>query len=155
MEYENIKDLIKTIDNSSIYDFELTLKDVHVKISKNKIEHELDIIPKDSKPAIKNASDIAEMIEEPITIIPEEKNDIKDGNVVVSPMVGTFYESPSPKKPAFIKLGDKVKKGDILCVIEAMKIMNEIVSQYDGEIAEIFVKNEEMVEYNQPLFRIV
>lgn len=156
MEYESIKDLIKTIDNSSIYDFELTLKDVHVRMNKgiNKIESEQDS-PKNTKSVIKNAVDIAEIIEEPITIIPEEKNDIKDGNIVISPMVGTFYESPSPKKPPFVKLGDKIKKGDILCVIEAMKIMNEIVSQYDGEIAEIFVKNEEMVEYNQPLFRIV
>lgn len=153
MDYENIKDLIKVIDNSSIYDFELSLKDTHVRMNKgiHKVEGDCQQWTK----SIKNTSDIAEMIEEPITIMPEEKNDIKDGNIVASPMVGTFYESPSPSKPPFVKLGSKIKKGDVICVIEAMKIMNEIISQYDGEIAEIFIKNEDMVEYNQPLFRIV
>lgn len=73
---------------------------------------------------------------------------------IVSPMVGTFYVSSSPDKPAFVKIGDKVKKGQTICIIEAMKLMNEIESEHDGEIAEILVDNEEMVEYGQPLFLI-
>ena len=69
-------------------------------------------------------------------------------------MVGTFYASSSPEKDAFVKVGDKVKKGQVLCIVEAMKLMNEIESEYDGEIAEICVKNEEIVEYGKPLFKI-
>lgn len=71
---------------------------------------------------------------------------------LVSPMVGTFYAQAAPEKPPFVKVGDKVKKGQTICIIEAMKLMNEIESEYDGEIAEVLVKNEEMVEFGQPLF---
>lgn len=71
---------------------------------------------------------------------------------LVSPMVGTFYAQSSPDKPAFVKVGDKVKKGQTICIIEAMKLMNEIESEHDGEVVNILVGNEEMVEYGQPLF---
>lgn len=71
---------------------------------------------------------------------------------LVSPMVGTFYAAPSPDKPAFAKVGDKIKKGQPVCIIEAMKLMNEIESEFDGEIVKILVNNEEMVEFGQPLF---
>lgn len=77
------------------------------------------------------------------------------GQQVLSPMVGTFYAQPAPDKDAFVKVGDKVKKGQILCIIEAMKLMNEIESEYDGEIVDVFVEDEEMVEYGQPLFLII
>ena len=73
---------------------------------------------------------------------------------LVSPMVGTFYAQASPEKPSFVKVGDKVKKGQTICIIEAMKLLNEIESEYDGEIVEVLVKNEEMVEFGQPLFLI-
>ena len=74
--------------------------------------------------------------------------------LVKSPMVGTFYGRPSPKADTFVKVGDKVKKGDILCIVEAMKLMNEIESEFDGEVVEILVKDEEMVEYGQGLIKI-
>lgn len=73
---------------------------------------------------------------------------------IVSPMVGTYYASPSPDKPVFAKVGDKVKKGQTVCIIEAMKLMNEIESEVDGEIVKILVNNEEMVEFGQPLFLV-
>lgn len=77
------------------------------------------------------------------------------GTVTIdSPIVGTFYESPSPDADAFVKVGDKVKKGDVVCIIEAMKLMNEIEAECNGEIVEILVSNEAGVEYNQPLYRI-
>jgi acetyl-CoA carboxylase biotin carboxyl carrier protein len=72
----------------------------------------------------------------------------------VSPMVGTFYTQPSPDKPPFVKVGDKVKKGQTLCIIEAMKLMNEIECEHDGEVIKILTQNEAMVEYGQPLFLI-
>ena len=80
---------------------------------------------------------------------PEEK-----GQLVKSPLVGTFYNAPSPDSPAYVKVGDTVKKGQILGIIEAMKLMNEIESDYDGVVTEILIKNEETVEFGQPLFRI-
>ena len=79
----------------------------------------------------------------------------KEGALVLSPTVGVFYASPSPDARPFVEVGDQVKKGDTLCIIEAMKLMNEIPSEVDGTVAEICVDNGQVVEYNQPLFRIV
>lgn len=73
---------------------------------------------------------------------------------LVSPMVGTFYAAPGPDKPPFVKVGDKVKKGQTICIIEAMKLMNEIESEHDGEIVKILVNNEDMVEFGQPMFLV-
>ena len=69
-------------------------------------------------------------------------------------MVGTFYRKPSPDDPPFVEMGKNIKTGDILCIVEAMKVMNEIQSEFDGEIVEILVKDGESVEYSQPLFKI-
>lgn len=78
----------------------------------------------------------------------------EDGYEVKAPMVGTFYSSSAPDKPEFVTVGSKVKKGDTICIIEAMKLMNEVEADRDGEIVEILVENEEMVEFDQPLFII-
>jgi len=91
-----------------------------------------------------------EVINETPRVEPEEEC----YNVLKSPMVGTFYTSSAPGKDPYVKVGDKVKKGDTLCIIEAMKLMNEIESEFDGEIVEVLVENEQMVEYGQPLFKI-
>ena len=77
------------------------------------------------------------------------------GNVVESPLVGTFYAAPAEDAEAFVKVGDRVEKGQTLGIVEAMKLMNEIESDYSGTVAEILVDNQEGVEYGQPLFRIV
>ena len=76
------------------------------------------------------------------------------GNVITSPIVGTFYASPSPDKPAFVKPGDTVNAGDVVCIIESMKLMNEINSEFSGKVAEIYVKDGQAVEYGQKLMRI-
>lgn len=76
------------------------------------------------------------------------------GNIVTSPIVGTFYASPSPDKPAFVKPGDTVNTGDVVCIIESMKLMNEINSEFSGKVAEIYVKDGQAVEYGQKLMRI-
>jgi acetyl-CoA carboxylase biotin carboxyl carrier protein len=79
----------------------------------------------------------------------------KPGTLVNSPFVGTFYRSPSPDSPPFVDVGHKVKKGQTLCIVEAMKLMNEIESEVDGTVAEILVQNASPVEFGEPLFRIV
>ncbi|MGN1339575.1 MAG: acetyl-CoA carboxylase biotin carboxyl carrier protein [Oscillospiraceae bacterium] len=76
------------------------------------------------------------------------------GNIITSPIVGTFYASPSPDKPPFVKVGDNVNAGDVVCIIESMKLMNEINSDFTGRVAEIYAKNGEPVEFGQKLMRI-
>lgn len=77
------------------------------------------------------------------------------GNIVKAPIVGTFYSAASPDEPPFVKVGDTVKKGDVLMIIESMKLMNEVTSEFDGVVDEIFAANGEAVEYDQPLMRII
>ena len=79
---------------------------------------------------------------------------INSDKIVVSPLVGTFYSSSSPEAESFVKVGDTVKKGQVVAIVEAMKLMNEIESEVDGVIAEVLVKNGEMVDYGKPLFRV-
>lgn len=76
------------------------------------------------------------------------------GNIITSPIVRTFYASPSPEKPAFVKVGDTVNAGDVVCIIESMKLMNEINSEFSGKVAEIYAKDGQAVEYGQKLMRI-
>ena len=89
-----------------------------------------------------------------------EKNEEKDNNckeeynVVKSPMVGTFYSKSSPNAKPYVEVGQKVKKGDILCIVEAMKLMNEIESEFDGEVVEVCACDGDMVDYGKPLFKI-
>ena len=84
----------------------------------------------------------------------KEMQDEENLKIIKSPMVGTFYASSAPNKPPFVKLGDKVKKGQVVCIVEAMKLMNEIESEFDGEVVEICVNNEDIVEYGKPLIKL-
>jgi acetyl-CoA carboxylase biotin carboxyl carrier protein len=77
-----------------------------------------------------------------------------EGHVVRSPIVGTFYSSPAPDAEPFVRIGDRVKKGQVLCIVEAMKLMNEIESDADGTVLQVLVKNAQPVEYGEPLFAI-
>ena len=92
---------------------------------------------------------------EALGVTHEEPAPVKEGTLVLAPTVGVFYSAPSPDARPFVEVGDQVKKGDTLCIIEAMKLMNEIPAEVDGTVAEICVGNGQVVEYNQPLFRIV
>ena len=83
-----------------------------------------------------------------------QRNVINNIHVIKSPIVGTYYASPTPYEPPLVKVGSHIRKGDVLCIVEAMKLMNEIKSDVDGEVAEVHVKNEKLVEYGQPLFTI-
>lgn len=169
MDFVQVKELINIVGNSPFNDFELKLGDSYVKMNKNTNGNENvssariqsnstqtnNFDDKNTSSKQESSPIIPEDISAPITIIPQDKVEIKEGSLVKAPIVGTFYQSASPDKPPFAKVGDKVKEGDILCVIEAMKIMNEIKSPYNGEVVEVLAENEDMVEYNQPLFRII
>lgn len=77
------------------------------------------------------------------------------GKIIKSPIIGTFYAAASPGKPPFVSVGSKVEKGGVVCIVESMKLMNEINSEFDGTVAEVYVNDGEAVEFDQPLFRIV
>lgn len=82
------------------------------------------------------------------------KDALPSGNVVLSPIVGTFYEAPAPDKPAYAKVGQEVKEGDVLCIVESMKLMNEIKSEFSGKVKKILVKSGEAVDFDQPIMII-
>ena len=84
----------------------------------------------------------------------EDHSEAEEGVFVTSPLVGTFYTAPAEDAEPFVKVGDTVKKGQVVAIVEAMKLMNEIESEVDGVIAEVLVKNGEMVDYGKPLFRV-
>ena len=137
MNYEEIKDLIDEMGKANFEELNIEFPD-GVKISMKK--NNQNIVP-----AVETVQPQIEVKNKPIN----------DGAKVISaPMIGTFYNAPSPNDEPFVKLGDRVKKGQVLCIIEAMKLMNEIESEYDGEIVEICLENEGVVEYGMPLFRI-
>ena len=141
-EYEKIKQLIEEMGNSKLTAVDIEFPD-GTKISMKKDKMQEKIIQ--NTPIVENNT-----IENQIK---EDKNE-KKGNIIKSPMVGTFYLKPSPTAEPYIEIGKEVKKGDVLCIIEAMKLMNEIESEYTGKVTEILVKDGETVEYGTPLFRI-
>ncbi|MBS4960231.1 MAG: acetyl-CoA carboxylase biotin carboxyl carrier protein [Clostridiales bacterium] len=158
MTTDEIKELIRMIDSSSLRNFELKADGVSLRMSKNEFDGpKAEVIPTATVP-VNNAQTGGETLQTAaVPSVSSEPQPVKmeSGNLVKSPIVGTFYASASPEKPPLVKVGDKVKQGDILCIVEAMKIMNEITSKFDGEIAEIYANNEDLVEFGQPLFRIV
>ena len=148
MNYEEIKQLIEDMGKVNCEELSVELPD-GVKISMKK-----GGTPKASESAVVTPVTSSNVVIQNIgeeVITPKVENDFK---TVSSPMVGTFYDSPSPNSKPFVKVGDKVKRGQVLCIIEAMKLMNEIESEFDGEVAEICVSNEGIVDYGMPLFKI-
>ena len=125
MNYEDIKKLIDDMGNSKLTEISIDFPD-GTKIGMKKEVNE----------------------------IVETETQEDNCKIVKSPMVGTFYLKPDPNSNPYVEIGKKVKKGDILCIIEAMKLMNEIECEFDGEIEEILAKDGEMVEYGKPLFKI-
>lgn len=145
MEYEKIKQLIEDMGNSNLTSIDIDFPD-GTKISMKKdIKQPITVINE------KACEEIGVKIENSTT----EKNKIENGHIVKSPMVGTFYLKPSPSAEPFVRVGQEVKKGDVLCIVEAMKLMNEIESEFEGKIEEILVEDGRPVEYGEPLFRIV
>lgn len=151
MNLKDIKEIIKLIDSSSLTEFKLEMEDTKLSIKK---ETEVKFI---------DQRDISTTVAvDRIEKVVKEESDCKDTldknddslHIVKSPIVGVFYASPNPELPSYVKPGDRVKCGDVLCIIEAMKLMNEINADVDGEIVEILVENQSPVEYGQPLFSI-
>lgn len=145
MNYDEIKKLMDDMGNSKLSEIEIEFPDgIKISMKKDdglKLSSPVPMVQEVNSPAVKEQVDLA-VVDKP------------EGNVVKSPMVGTFYSKSSPTSEPYVEVGSKVKKGDVLCVIEAMKLMNEIESEFDGEVVEILAKDNEMVEYGKPLFII-
>lgn len=145
MDLEKIEGLVKIIENSSLTEF--SIRDGETKITMSKLTHPPVIA------AGVPAAPMATAAAQPAT--PEEKAEAADEfELILAPIVGTFYSAAAPDVPAYVKVGDHVKAGQTVCILEAMKLMNEIEADYDCEIEAVLVSNEQKVEYGQPLFRV-
>ncbi len=156
MNYDEIKRLIDDMGNSKIDELNIEFPD-GIKISMKKGK-EGNILPDVQHgiplPMIQTPTTNTNIINnsENVNVGKDEKKE--EYKIVKSPMVGTFYSKPSPDAKPYVEIGQKVKKGDTLCIVEAMKLMNEIESEFDGEIVEICLKDGEMCDYGKSLFKI-
>ena len=155
MDYQQILELVKEVSKAGLTNFEYTEGNIRIAMSCPQPEEKI-VVPASNLVLQEAAGTGANTVETAVSVQqePEQIAEEKGGNVVKSPLVGTFYAAPSEDAQPFVKVGDTVKKGQTLAIVEAMKLMNEIESEFDGVVTEILVENEDNVEYGQPLFRI-
>ena len=156
---QEVRELIKLIDSSNIDEFEYKKDGTTIKMKKRGNEVVTVQAPV-TKQVVQPAASVevetavaAAQVEAPKQ---EEKKAVQNENLhkITSPMVGTFYSSSSPDTPQYVSVGDRVSKDSIVCIVEAMKLFNEIEAEVEGEIVEILVDNGQLVEYGQPLFLV-
>lgn len=143
MDLEKIEGLVKIIENSSLTEF--SIRDGETKITMSKLTH---------PPVIAAGVPAAPMAAAQPAAAEEKAEAADEFELILAPIVGTFYSAAAPDVPAYVKVGDHVKAGQTVCILEAMKLMNEIEADYDCEIEAVLVSNEQKVEYGQPLFRV-
>lgn len=160
MNTSEIQDLVKIVEASDIDEIEISRWGRKIRITKNK-NHQVEqsgarqiAVPMQNTPPPAPAAPESKPPEESNGSVGEEELNSDEMKEVKSPIVGTFYRSSSPESDPFAEVGDKVRAGQTLCIIEAMKIMNEIEAETDGVVREILVRDAEPVEYNQTLFLI-
>ena len=155
MEFENLLTLIKTVSDSELTDFDYEENGTRIRLKKKKetvvVSGASSDVPVMGLENIRTVENVAAVN----TANTQADNSEPEGMIVKSPLVGTFYAAPAEDADPFVSVGDQVKKGQTLAIVEAMKLMNEIESDFDGKVAEIYVENGQAVEYGQPLFRIV
>ena len=151
MDFKDIKELIRVFDKSELN--KLKVKEGEFEISMQRgFEGGVTTVTT-SAPVAQVASiaaPVAQVSSAPVAV--DTVSAAKSGDVIKSPMVGTYYSSPSPESPSFVEVGSSVKKGQTLCILEAMKIMNEVEAEFDCKIVEILVKDGSPVEYDMPIF---
>lgn len=165
MDFEKIKELINVVNSSDLAFFEIKTDESYIKMDKSLTRNLGEASNKDTNIEKQTSKEVTyeknekinkTNLKEEVTIAKKEvkNDDLGDATIITSPMVGTFYSSPSPESDPFAKEGDDIKKGQTICIIEAMKLMNEIESEYSGKIVKCFAKDGDMVEYGQKLFAI-
>lgn len=162
LKIQEIREIIKLVDSSSIDEFVYEVDDTKVKLKKNGAnivtEAPAQVVkavttPAPAAPVVEAPTPKAEVAEKPAA----PKAEVADNSSlhkIVSPMVGTFYKASNPESPAFVQVGDKVGEETVVCIVEAMKLFNEIEAEVKGEIVEVLAKDGELVEYGQPLFLV-
>lgn len=140
MKFEQLVELIQTVSSSNLGEFKYEEGDFKISLKKEKGEVRL--------------AEQSESVSDNVLEQPRESVKSREGNVIKSPLVGTFYASPAEDADPFVQVGEQVQKGKILAIVEAMKLMNEIESEFEGIVAEVLVENGQAVEYGTPLFRI-
>ena len=145
---DKVKEIIDILENSNVNEIEVTFWGRKVRVVKNASA----VVANNVQPEVLHSNVVGSSIKEESVNKLEE--DSSNEEKVLSPMPGVFYSAQSPEKPPFVNEGDRVVKGQILCIIESMKIMNEIECEHDGIIKKVLVKNSDPVEFNQPLFII-
>ncbi len=150
MDIKNIEKLVKIFDASSLTELSIEEDGTNIYLSRYK-----EVIAAPQQPAFSAPQTVASQPNVESSAVTEtQAPTTTDGHQVCSPIVGTFYAAPSPDSDNYVAIGDKVKAGQTLCIVEAMKVMNEIESDKTGTITEILIENGQAVEYNQPLFVI-
>ena len=156
MNIKEIKNLIKFVSLSNISEVKLKLREFKITIKtdnkKSSTRVNSSILSKDELLNITDENSIDQSQDESVVL--DEKKSNEKYTTIKSPIIGTFYRKPSPEKDAFVDVGSQIKKGDTLCVIEAMKLFNEIESDVDGKIVKILVDDSSPVEFDQPLFLV-
>ena len=153
MEFENLLTLIKTVSDSELTDFDYEENGTRIRLKKKK--ETVVVSGTSSNVPVMGLENIQTVENAAVnTANTQADNSEPEGMIVKSPLVGTFYAAPAEDADPFVSVGDPVKKGQTLAIVEAMKLMNEIESDFDGKVAEIYVENGQAVEYGQPLFRI-
>ncbi len=150
MDIRKVKKLIELLEDSGVAEIEIHEGEESVRISRGSTAMSTASTMLQAQPVTNTVSAPAENMSSAQGS--EEAENV--GDIVTAPMVGIFYESPAPDKPSFVELGQSIKKGDVLCIIEAMKIMNQVESEFNGVISKIMVENGDPIEYGQPLFVI-
>lgn len=148
MELEKIEGLVKILEASSLKT--MTIKEGDFKITMSKLDNPPVVAAGAAVAAAPTTAPVTAASVEPVVLSAEEDDEVN----ITSPIVGTFYSAAGPEIPAYVKVGDHVKAGETVCILEAMKMMNEITADFDCEIEAVLVSNEQKVEYGQPLFRV-
>lgn len=159
MEYKQIQELIKAINKSNISELSIEEGDFKITIKQAQTVTETQVVAyQPQMQAIAMPQPVAQpQVAAPAQAAPAEKPAAPAAAntvTVKSPMIGTFYRSPSPDKPSFVNVGDEIKAGEVVCIIEAMKLFNEIESEVSGRIVKVLVDDASPVEYDQPLFLV-
>lgn len=157
MELKEIKELIKLVSEAGVSEVEVERGDF--KIAIKKVEEKVIVqstAPVMQQPVVMQAAPVATPVASaPAAPAAPVANEHASNLITIkSPMIGTFYKTPSPDKPAFVNVGDEIKPGKVLCIVEAMKLFNEIESEVSGRIVKVLVENASPVEYDQPLFLV-
>jgi acetyl-CoA carboxylase biotin carboxyl carrier protein len=158
MDIKEIQNLIKFVAKSGANEVKLEMGDVKITIKTGPTGHEATYIqqpsqvqmPVQAQPEV----NVATPVSEPVAEAAEQASDDSKFIVIKSPIIGTLYRKPSPDKPVFVKVGDRIEAGDTVCIIEAMKLFNEVESEVSGKIVKVLVEDSSPVEFDQPLFLI-